>query len=113
VVAKFRERLAVSQQTMNRDHMERFNVKELNKVQDKEQYRVEISNRVATLENLDTEVDVNRENIKISAKDSLAYYEFKKHKPWFNEGCSKVLIIRPKDTRQIAVVTGSKQNKWG
>jgi hypothetical protein len=46
------------------------------------------------LENLDTEVDVNkawetiRENIKISAKESLGYYELKKHKPWFDEGCS-------------------------
>jgi hypothetical protein len=44
------------------------------------------------LENLDTEVDVNkaretiRKNIKISAKESLGYYELKKHKPWFDEG---------------------------
>jgi hypothetical protein len=39
------------------------------------------------LQNLDTEVDINsawetsRENIKISAKKSLGYYELKKHKP--------------------------------
>jgi hypothetical protein len=32
-----------------------------------------------------------RENIKISAKESLGYFEFKKHKPWFDEGCSKLL----------------------
>jgi hypothetical protein len=44
------------------------------------------------LENLDTEEDINsawktiRENIKISAKESLDYYELKKHKPWFDEG---------------------------
>jgi hypothetical protein len=37
--------------------------------------------------NLDTEVDINkawetiRENIKVSAKESLGYYELKKHKP--------------------------------
>jgi hypothetical protein len=36
-------------------------------------------------------VDVNKawetitENIKISAKESLGYYEVKKNKPWFNE----------------------------
>jgi hypothetical protein len=54
-------------------------------VEGKEQYRVEISNRFAALENLDTEVDVDkawvtiRENIKISAKESLGYYELKKH----------------------------------
>jgi hypothetical protein len=52
--------------------MERFNLNKLNKVEGKEQYRVEISNRLSALENLDTEVDINRawetirENIKIS-----------------------------------------------
>jgi hypothetical protein len=36
-------------------------------------------------------VDINRtwessrENIKISAKESLGFYELKKHKPWFDE----------------------------
>jgi hypothetical protein len=35
-----------------------------------------------------------RENIKISAKESLGYYELKKHKPWFDEGCSKLLAQR-------------------
>jgi hypothetical protein len=33
-------------------------------------------------------------NIKISAKDSLGYYELKKHKPWFDKGCSKLLDQR-------------------
>jgi hypothetical protein len=32
-----------------------------------------------------------RENIKITAKESLGYYELKKHKPWFDEGCSVLL----------------------
>jgi hypothetical protein len=27
----------------------------------------------------------------MSAKESLGYYELKKHKPWFDEGCSKLL----------------------
>jgi hypothetical protein len=77
VVAQVRERLAVSKQTAHRVHMERFSLSKLNEVEDKEQYRVEISNRFAALENLDTEVDFNRvwetirENIKISAKESL------------------------------------------
>jgi hypothetical protein len=49
------------------------------------------------LEDLDAEVEINsawetiRENIKISAKESLGYFELKKHKPWFDEGCSKLL----------------------
>ncbi|PNF25843.1 hypothetical protein B7P43_G11138 [Cryptotermes secundus] len=77
--------------------MERFNLKKLNEVEGKEQYPVEISNRFVALENLDTKVGVDkawetiRENIKISAKESLGYYELKKHKPWFDEGCSKLL----------------------
>jgi hypothetical protein len=77
--------------------MERFNLKKLNKGEDKEQYRVQISNRFAALENLDAEVNINRawatirENIKISAKESLHYYELKQHKPWFDEGCPKLL----------------------
>jgi hypothetical protein len=60
LVAKFRERLAVSKQTTHRLHMERFNLKKLNEVEGKEQYHVEISNRFAALENLDTEVEINR-----------------------------------------------------
>jgi hypothetical protein len=60
VLAKFRERLAVSKQTMHRVHMERFNLKKLNEVEGKEQYHAEISNRFAGLENLHTEVDINR-----------------------------------------------------
>jgi wobble nucleotide-excising tRNase len=35
-----------------------------------------------------------KENIKISAKESLDYYEMKKYKPWFDEGCSKLLDQR-------------------
>jgi hypothetical protein len=51
VVANVRERLAVSKQTTHRVHMERFRLKKLNEVDGKEQYRVEISNRFAALEN--------------------------------------------------------------
>jgi hypothetical protein len=43
VVAKVRERLAVSKQTTHRVHMERFNLKKLSEVEGKERYRVEIS----------------------------------------------------------------------
>jgi hypothetical protein len=42
VVAKVRERLAVSKQTTYRFHMERFNLKKLNKAEGKGQYWVEI-----------------------------------------------------------------------
>jgi hypothetical protein len=77
--------------------MEMFNLKELNEVEGKEQYRVEVSNR---FEDLDAEVQINstwemiRDNIKISAKESLGYYELKKHKPWSDQACSKLVDQR-------------------
>jgi hypothetical protein len=80
--------------------MERFNLKKVNEVGSKEQFRVEVSNRFAALEGLDTEVEINsawetiRENIQITAKESLGYFELKKHKPWFDEGCSELLDER-------------------
>jgi hypothetical protein len=52
VVAKVRERLQESKQTMHRVHMERFNLKKLNEIEGKEQYRFEISNMFAAFENL-------------------------------------------------------------
>jgi hypothetical protein len=67
--------------------MEKLNLKKLNEVECKEKYHVEVSNRLAALEDLDTEVEINSawetvtENIKISAKESLDYFELKKHKP--------------------------------
>jgi hypothetical protein len=48
--------------------MERFNLKKLNEVQGKEQYRVEVSNRFAALEDLGVEVEMIRENINFQSK---------------------------------------------
>lgn len=49
------------------------------------------------MENLDSDdVDINRdwetvkENIKVSAQESLGYYELKQHKLWFDKGCSEL-----------------------
>jgi hypothetical protein len=40
------------------------------------------------------------ENWKMYAKESLGYYELKKHKPWSNEGCSKFLDQKKQATLQ-------------
>jgi hypothetical protein len=86
VVAKFREKLAVSKKTTQRFHIEKFNLKKLYVAKSKEQYPIEIANRFAVLENSDTEMDINitwdtiKKNIQISAKKSQYYYELKKHK---------------------------------
>jgi hypothetical protein len=48
------------------------------------------------LQNSDADVDINKawetisENNKISAKESLGYYELKKQKTWIDEECSKL-----------------------
>jgi hypothetical protein len=95
VATKVRERLAVNKQRSHRFNMERFNLKKLNDVEAKEQFHVEVSNRFAALEDLDAEVEINsawetiRENINISTKES--HFGLKKHKPWFDEGCSRLL----------------------
>jgi hypothetical protein len=60
--------------------MERFNLKKLKEVDGKEQCRVEISNRFATLE-INRAWETIRENIKISVKECLRYYELKNHMP--------------------------------
>jgi maleate cis-trans isomerase len=55
VVAKVGERLALNKQKSLKFHMERFKLKE---VAAEEKCRVEVSNRFAALEDLDTEVEI-------------------------------------------------------
>jgi hypothetical protein len=87
--------------------MEGFSLKKLNKVEGKEKYFVEVSNKFAALEDLDAEVEIDavwetiRENIKMSVKWSLGYYEVKQHKPWFDKGCSKLLDQRKQAKLQL------------
>ncbi len=91
VVGKVWERLAVSKQEAQKFGGERFNLRELNELEVREQYQIEITNRFAALENLSDDKDINRawenikENIKTSAKESLCLHELKQHKPWFDE----------------------------
>jgi hypothetical protein len=57
--------------------MERFNLKQLNEEEVKEQYQVTIKTKFTALGNLDDNGDINRawdsitENIKISAKETF------------------------------------------
>jgi hypothetical protein len=80
-VAKVRARLAVNKLRSQRFHMERFNFKNLKEIENKEQYRIEVSNRFEVLEDLEAEVEFNsawepfRENSNISAEESVGYYE--------------------------------------
>jgi hypothetical protein len=87
VVAQIRERKAANKQGSHKFHMDRFNLKKLKEVDCKEKLHAKVSNRFGTLEDLDIEVEINtvwgtiRENIKMSAKESIGYYGLKKHKP--------------------------------
>jgi len=91
VIAKVRDRLAVGKQAAQRFDRQRFNLRNLNEPEVREQYQIEITSRFAALENLDDDKDVNRtwenikENIQTSAKESLGLQEFKQNKPWFDE----------------------------
>jgi hypothetical protein len=79
VVAKVRKRLAVSKRAAQKIATERIYVKELNEGDVEEQYQVTIRNKFAALEKLEDSGDINmtwnniRENIKISAQESLGY----------------------------------------
>jgi len=66
VIAKVREILAVGKQAAQRFDTQRFNLRKLNEPEVREQYQIEITNRLAAWENLDDDEDVNRtwENIK-------------------------------------------------
>jgi hypothetical protein len=74
VVAKGRERLAVSKQRKRKISFGEVQFQKFKRR--KEQYKVEISNRFTALEQLDAEGNINRaletlgENLKISAKES-------------------------------------------
>ena len=52
VVAKVRERLAVTKQAAQKFDGERFNLRKLNELEVMRQYQTEITNRSAALENL-------------------------------------------------------------
>jgi hypothetical protein len=51
----------------------------------------------------------NCQNIKITTKESLGYYELKKHKPCIHEGCSK-LFDQKKQTRMQFLENPSEIN---
>ena len=74
MVAKVRERFAISKQAAQKFDGERFNLRKLNELEVWEQCQIEITNSFAALENLSDGEDINRawenikENIQTSAK---------------------------------------------
>ena len=60
VVAKVRERLAVSKQAPQKLEGERFNLRKLKDLEVKKQYQIEITNRFAALGNISDDGDISR-----------------------------------------------------
>ena len=106
VVAKVRERLAVSKQAAQQFDGKRFNLRKLNELEVMKQYQMKSWNRSATLENLSDSKDINRawenikDNIKTSDKESLGLFELKQHKHWFGEECLGFLDQREQANTQ-------------
>ena len=84
VIAKVKKRLAAGKQAAQRFDRQRFNLRNLNEPEVREQYHI------ADLENLNDDEDVDgtwentKENIQTSAKESLGLQELKQNKPWFD-----------------------------
>ena len=75
--------MAVSKQAAQKFDGERFNLRQLNELEDRKQYQIEISKRFAALENLSDSKGIYRawenikENIKTSAKQNLGLHKMK------------------------------------
>ena len=86
-----------STQAVQMFEVERFNRKKLSELDVMKQYYIEIWNTFAALENLNCNGDINedweniKDNIKISAKGSLVLFEWKEHKPRFDDECLQFL----------------------
>jgi hypothetical protein len=83
-----------------------LNLRKLDDLEVRKQYRIEITNRFAALEDVIDDEDTNtswesiKYNIKTSAKESLGLHEMKQHKPWFDEECLGILDQRKKAKMQ-------------
>jgi hypothetical protein len=60
LVAKVKERLAVSKEAAPKFHVEIFNLRKLNELEVRKQYHIKISNGFAALDNLSDCEDMNR-----------------------------------------------------
>jgi hypothetical protein len=93
MVSKVMERMAKSKQSTQEFDVERFNLRKLNDLESRKEYQTEIEKSLAALEHFCDSEDINRvwenikEDVKISAKESLGLYELKQHELWLDEEC--------------------------
>jgi hypothetical protein len=95
--------------------MGRFNLRSKMRWKVKNSYQLKIPNKFPALETLHDDMDIKRDwetirgSTKISAKESLGYYEYKQLKSWLDEGLQSYQI---KGKRSNCMITGSEPNKW-
>ena len=88
---KLGKKLAVSKQESQKFDVGRFNLRKINELEFRKEYKIKISKRFLYLWNLNGNEDVNmawediKENIKTSAKEILGVYELRKHKARLDE----------------------------
>jgi hypothetical protein len=106
----------VNKQAAQKIDAERFNVKKLSEEGVNKQYQDTMRNKSAALENLGNSGDNNRawdnirENIKMSAQESVGYWESKHRKPKFDEERSQ-LVDRKKEAKLQWLQDPSKANE--
>jgi hypothetical protein len=75
-----------------------------------------ITSRFAAFENLSDGEDINRaweinkENTKSSAKESLGLRELKQHKPWFDEECLHISFLDQKKQNKMQWIEDPSQS---
>ena len=95
---------------------ERFNLGKLNEPEVRKEYEIEISNRLAALEDIDDSDDISRawetikKNIKTSTKESLGLRELKQHKPRFRESTQQLLVYTDDANRKLAYYKGKRRS---
>jgi hypothetical protein len=97
VVSKLGKKCRRGNKQQQKTDVERFNLTKLNEIEVSKQFQIKVSNRFAALENSNDSEDINmgweniKENIRISAKDTIGLYGRKQHKPWSDKECSQFL----------------------
>jgi ribulose bisphosphate carboxylase small subunit len=108
--------MAVRKQAAQKFDGEKFNLRKLDDLEVRKQYRIKITNRFAALENVSDDEDINRawesikENIKTSAKESLGLHEMKQCKPWFDEECLRVGMLDQRKQAKMQWIQDPNQN---
>jgi len=110
--------LAVNRQTAQKFDEERFYLRQLNELEVRKEYKIEIKNRFASLENSSDVEDINRawenikDNIKPQLKTSLGLHEKKQAKmQWVQDPSQSNVDILNNVHVKLADISGKKKRR--